>query len=157
MGYGRKRAVSQRTYIHLTQITRSYYKGAAGCLLVYDVTERDTFEHVPTWLHDVREQAEEHATVALVGNMADRPATQRAVSTEEAEAYAAKNEYVRCSCSLLFFETSAKTGENVTAVFTAVASAILTRYKSNPPERRRVEATIDPTQRASDNRCCSVM
>ncbi|KAI3613455.1 hypothetical protein CBS9595_004288 [Malassezia furfur] len=72
-------------------ITRSYYKGAAGCLLVYDVTVRDTFAHLPSWLHDVREQAEENATIALVGNMADRPADQRAVSKEEAETFAAEN------------------------------------------------------------------
>lgn len=78
----------------LMQITRSYYKGAAGCLLVYDVTERDTFEHLPTWLRDVRQQAEEHATIALVGNMADRPATQRAVFKEEAEKFATDNKYV---------------------------------------------------------------
>ena len=78
----------------LTQITRSYYKGAAGCLLVYDVTERDTFEHLPTWLHDVREQAEENATIALVGNMADRPDTQRVVTHDEAAAFAQENKYV---------------------------------------------------------------
>ena len=78
----------------LTQITRSYYKGAAGCLLVYDVTARDTFAHLPSWLHDVREQAEENATIALVGNMADRPTDQRAVSKEEAETFAAENKYV---------------------------------------------------------------
>ena len=40
---------------------------------MYDVTEHDTFEHLPSWLEDVREQAEENASIALVGNMADRP------------------------------------------------------------------------------------
>ena len=44
---------------------------------MYDVTEHDTFEHLPSWLEDVREQAEENASIALVGNMADRPSTQR--------------------------------------------------------------------------------
>ncbi|WFD39463.1 uncharacterized protein MJAP1_002440 [Malassezia japonica] len=130
-------------------ITRSYYKGAAGCLLVYDVTERDTFEHLPTWLHDVREQAEENATIALVGNMADRPDTQRVVTHDEAAAFAQEN-------NLLFFETSAKTGENVAQVFHAVASAILARYKADPPERRR-EATVNPTQSQESTACCSVM
>ncbi|WFD18566.1 hypothetical protein MCAP1_000770 [Malassezia caprae] len=77
------------TAIVLTrQITRSYYKGAAGCLLVYDVTERETFNHVLSWLRDVREQADEHATIALVGNMADLPSTERSVTTEEGAALA---------------------------------------------------------------------
>ncbi|WFD00789.1 hypothetical protein MYAM1_003541 [Malassezia yamatoensis] len=73
-------------------ITRSYYKGAAGCLLVYDITEEDTFEHLPTWLHDVREQAEDNAVIALVGNMCDRPTSQRAVTTERAQAFAEENQ-----------------------------------------------------------------
>ena len=49
------------------------------------MTEYDTFEHLPSWLA---------ATVALVGNMADRPASQLAVSKEEAQAFAQQNEYV---------------------------------------------------------------
>lgn len=52
-------------------ITRSYYRGAAGCLLVYDVTHRPSFEHCKTWLKDVREHAEEDAVVVLVGNRCD--------------------------------------------------------------------------------------
>ncbi|KAI3623768.1 hypothetical protein CBS14141_003467 [Malassezia furfur] len=122
-------------------ITRSYYKGAAGCLLVYDVTARDTFAHLPSWLHDVREQAEENATIALVGNMADRPTDQRAVSKEEAETFAAEN--------------NAKTGENVVEVFTAVASAILARYKANPPEEQPSSTTVDPRARPAQGGCCS--
>jgi hypothetical protein len=58
------------------------------------MTEYDTFEHLPSWLADVREQAEDGATIALVGNMADRPASQLAVSKEEAQAFAQQNEYV---------------------------------------------------------------
>ena len=55
---------------------------------MYDVTEHDTFEHLPSWLEDVREQAEENSSIALVGNMADRPSTQRTVSEEEGRAFA---------------------------------------------------------------------
>ncbi|PPQ71561.1 hypothetical protein CVT26_010418 [Gymnopilus dilepis] len=52
-------------------ITRSYYRGAAGCLLVYDVTSRETFEHLQTWLADVRKHADPHVTCILVGNKVD--------------------------------------------------------------------------------------
>lgn len=61
---------------------------------MYDVTERDTFEHLQSWLDDVCEQAEENATIAVVGNMADRPATQREVSPEEGQSFADKHKYV---------------------------------------------------------------
>ncbi|KDR69277.1 hypothetical protein GALMADRAFT_256108 [Galerina marginata CBS 339.88] len=52
-------------------ITRSYYRGAAGCLLVYDVTSRDSFEHIQTWLADVRKHADPHVSCILVGNKVD--------------------------------------------------------------------------------------
>lgn len=52
-------------------ITRSYYRGAAGCLLVYDVTSRPSFEHLRSWLADVREHADPHLTCILVGNKVD--------------------------------------------------------------------------------------
>ena len=61
---------------------------------MYDVTERETFEHVLLWLRDVQEQADEHAIIALVGNMADLPSMERSVSTEEGAALAKEHRYV---------------------------------------------------------------
>jgi len=52
-------------------ITRSYYRGAAGALLVYDITRRDTFEHLTSWLEDARQHANPNMTVTLVGNKSD--------------------------------------------------------------------------------------
>jgi len=52
-------------------ITRSYYRGAAGALLVYDITRRDTFEHLTSWLEDARQHANHNMTVTLVGNKSD--------------------------------------------------------------------------------------
>ncbi|KAF9555821.1 ras-domain-containing protein [Agrocybe pediades] len=52
-------------------ITRSYYRGAAGCLLVYDVTSRESFNHIQTWLADVRKHADPHVSCILVGNKVD--------------------------------------------------------------------------------------
>lgn len=52
-------------------ITRSYYRGAAGCLLVYDVTSRKSFMNARTWLADVREHADPQLTCILVGNKVD--------------------------------------------------------------------------------------
>lgn len=52
-------------------VTRSYYRGAAGALLVYDVTKRSTFESLPTWLADVRSLASDQLMVVVVGNKTD--------------------------------------------------------------------------------------
>ncbi|KAF8163785.1 P-loop containing nucleoside triphosphate hydrolase protein [Crassisporium funariophilum] len=52
-------------------ITRSYYRGAAGCLLVYDVTSRRSFQNARNWLADVREHADPHVSCILVGNKVD--------------------------------------------------------------------------------------
>jgi hypothetical protein len=72
-------------------ITRSYYRGAAGALLVYDITRRETFEHLASWLEDARQHANPNMTIMLIGNKADL-AHRRAVSTEEGEQFAK----VRC-------------------------------------------------------------
>ncbi|PWN23068.1 hypothetical protein BCV69DRAFT_280683 [Microstroma glucosiphilum] len=72
-------------------ITRSYYRGAAGCLLVYDVTHRPSFTNAKSWLKDVREHAEEDAVVVLVGNridLAEDDGERRRVNAEEAKEWA---------------------------------------------------------------------
>ena len=97
-------------------ITRSYYRGAAGALLVYDITRRDTFNHLMSWLDDARQHAHSNMTVMLVGNKSDLSA-RRAVSTEEGEAFARER-------GLLFMETSAKTAQGVEEAFVGTARAI---------------------------------
>ena len=97
-------------------ITRSYYRGATGALLVYDVTRRDTFEHVSSWLEDAKDNANMAITILLIGNKTDL-ADKREVSTEEGEALAKEN-------GLAFIETSAKTASNVEEAFMNTARAI---------------------------------
>jgi Ras-related protein Rab-2A len=97
-------------------ITRSYYRGAAGALLVYDVTRRDTFEHLASWLEDAKQHANPNMTIMLVGNKADLE-HRRAVTKEEGAAFAEEH-------GLLFLETSAKTSANVEEAFIAAAGKI---------------------------------
>merc|ERR1719242_393802 len=66
-------------------IVRSYYRGAAGALLVYDITRRDSFEHVSQWLTEARANADPDLVITLVGNKCDRVA-ERQVSYEEGHA-----------------------------------------------------------------------
>lgn len=122
----------QETY---KSITRSYFRGASGALLVYDITRRSSFESATDWLHDLRQIAEEGIVVILVGNKRDlAPAStvddvkavdkglakenQRAVTVEEAE------EWCRVNGVMRYVETSAKSGEGVERAFLDVAEKI---------------------------------
>ncbi|MCO5587638.1 hypothetical protein L7F22_041588 [Adiantum nelumboides] len=97
-------------------ITRSYYRGAAGALLVYDITRRETFNHLAGWLEDARNHANSNMTIMLIGNKCDL-AHRRAVTFEEGQQFAKEN-------GLIFMETSAKTAQNVEEVFISTASKI---------------------------------
>ena len=49
-------------------VTRSYYRGAAGALLVYDISNRASYNHLDSWLSDARELAHKEIVIVLVGN-----------------------------------------------------------------------------------------
>ncbi|KAI7895098.1 ras family-domain-containing protein [Mucor mucedo] len=105
-------------------ITQSYYRGAAGALLVYDISRRETFEHVSTWLADVRKHANPHTTIVLVGNKCDLESKARQVTFEEGQQFAKENDIP------LFIETSAKSAENVEEVFFKTAEDVYEKIKS---------------------------
>ena len=129
----------QETY---KSITRSYFRGASGALLVFDITRRDTFTSVTSWLHDLRQIAEEGVIVVLVGNKSDlAPASlasdgdgkdggsegdgsgrnaenKRQVTVQEAEDWCRQNKVMS------YVETSAKSGEGVEKAFLEVAERI---------------------------------
>lgn len=96
-------------------ITRAYYRGATGALLVYDIGRRATFDHLAQWLTDARQNAQPNMVIILIGNKSDLE--KRAVSYEEGAWFARQN-------GLFFLETSAKTGENVEAAFIDTARQI---------------------------------
>jgi len=97
-------------------ITRSYYRGAAGALLVYDITRRDTFQHLSRWLEEARNHANPNMVIMLIGNKSDLE-HRRAVSLEEGRAFAQQH-------GLIFLETSAKTATNVDQAFVQTAEKI---------------------------------
>ena len=97
-------------------ITRSYYRGAAGALLVYDITRRDTFNHLARWLEEARQNSGSNMSIMLIGNKSDLE-HRRAVTLEEGQKFAEAN-------GLIFLETSAKTAANVESAFIKTAEKI---------------------------------
>ncbi|TDL27326.1 ras-domain-containing protein [Rickenella mellea] len=146
-------------------ITRSYYRGAAGCLLMYDVTSRASFTNARSWLADVREHADPNLTCILVANKIDlceegSPAggKQRAVSTDEGQNWANEE-------SLLFVEASAKSGKNVDVAFFEASRDILDKAKRGifdegrslgvKPVKTATANTLTLETPSSKQGCCS--
>jgi small GTP-binding protein len=93
-----------------------YYRGAQAAIVVYDISNKETFQKAQTWVKELQRQASPNIVIALAGNKLDL-ANKRAVSYEEAKAYADES-------SLLFMETSAKTAANVMDIFTSIAKKL---------------------------------
>lgn len=90
-------------------VTSAYYRGALGAMLVYDITKRQTFDHVARWVEELRAHADSSIVIMLIGNKSDL-VDQRAVPTEDAIEFAENQ-------GLFFSETSALSGDNVDTAF----------------------------------------
>lgn len=97
-------------------VTSAYYRGAVGAMLVYDITRRQSFDHIPRWLDELRSHADKNIVIILVGNKTDLE-NQRAVPTEDAKEFAQKE-------GLFFLETSALDATNVESAFLTVLTEI---------------------------------
>ena len=90
-----------------------YYRGAAAAIVVYDITNQESFAGAKTWVKELQRRGDPNVVIALAGNKNDLE-ENRQVPTEEAREYAAEND-------LIFLETSAKTADHVQDVFTEIA------------------------------------
>ncbi|XP_033110087.1 ras-related protein Rab-10-like isoform X4 [Anneissia japonica] len=127
-------------------ITTSYYRGAMGIMLVYDITQEKTFDNIAKWLRNIQEHANEDVEKMLLGNKCDMD-DKRMVSKERGESIAREN-------GIKFMETSAKTNINVETAFMTLAEDILKKY----PVSNNTQAStyVDPAQdrNKEKSKCC---
>ncbi|KAJ5080744.1 rab2a member ras oncogene family [Anaeramoeba ignava] len=112
-------------------ITRSYYRGAAGALLVYDIARASSFDSIKDWLKTAQEEVK-NLEIILVGNKSDLD-HRRQIAVEQGEDFAKKQE-------LSFIETSAKENKNIQEVFDKISRRILEKIKNGE---------IDPSNESS--------
>ena len=98
-------------------ITKNLYKGAAGIMLIYDITNRNTFDNVKKWVNSIKEEVTSKVVIILVGNKIDLD-KKRQVQTDEGEQIAEEFD-------MPFFECSALTGENINSAFETLAKKLV--------------------------------
>ncbi len=117
----------QESYL---SITRSYYRGADGCLLVYDITNKASFESLSMWLSEARQNSNNpNLVILMIGNKADLE-SKRQVSTSEANEFADAN-------GLVFLELSAKNYSEVEKAFLKTAESIGAKIQQNGKARAK--------------------
>jgi small GTP-binding protein len=124
-------------------ITQTYYREAHCAFVVYDITDASTFSAIPSWIADIRKICPPHCRVVLVGNKADC-ATRRQIGDGEAAEFAGRE-------GILAFECSAKTGDNVRALFKSSIEAVLERRREDLSAKALKQQELVPAQRAG---CC---
>jgi len=124
-------------------ITRIFYRGAHCVFLTYDVTREETFESLKEWLREIREHSIPDIAVFLVGNQKDE-IEDRQVDHEKAMAFANENQFNG------FFETSAKTGEGVDALFVKAAIDLYSGIRENKSKQDQLKKDDDIRKTAID-------
>ena len=98
-------------------VVATYFRGAHGILLLYDVTNKDSFKNLESWLIEIEKNAKEKVLKILIGNKCDLT-DDREISTEEGKAFALRN-------GMEFMETSAKMNTNVTEAFETLGKLMI--------------------------------
>ncbi|KAG6334553.1 hypothetical protein ID866_4529, partial [Astraeus odoratus] len=131
-------------------ITSSYYRGAHGIIVVYDVTDRDTFANVKQWLQEIDRYASEGVNKLLVGNKSDLT-NKKMVEYSEAKEFADQ-------LTIPFLETSAKNATNVEQAFLTMAKQIKDKMgATSTPAGGAKSSVVTPgqsVQQQQSGSCC---
>ena len=128
-------------------ITKAYYRGAHGILVVFDISRRDTFNQTRMWIDSIKDASSDSIDVILIGNKCD---LERAVERDEAEELAAQYK-------IKYFETSAKDNTNVEEAFKYLATEAYHRRNSGniqkPAKSEAFKVDNNKNQKNNDS-CC---
>lgn len=125
------------THTHQRSITSSYYRGANGVILVYDVTNGTTFANLENWIVEVNRYTADDVPKFLVGNKLDLASASRAVPLQTAKDFAE-------SLRFPVFEVSAKDGKNTEETFLAIAKEVKKRASAPAPVTHAGRIVINP-------------
>ncbi len=132
-------------------ITTAYYRGAMGILLVYDVTDEQSFQNIRNWIRNIEQHAADNVDKILIGNKCDMESDK---VVEKARAQRLADEY-----RIKLFEASAKSNINVTEAFVSIAQDIKRRLMDNPTPASNTGAggtsgTVNIAGKAEGNKKC---
>ena len=104
-------------------VVSTYFRGSNGILLIYDITNKESFKNLESWLIEIEKSASENVLKILIGNKSDLE-SEREISKEEGQAFANRN-------GMQFIETSAKMDTNVSEAFLALGKLMI-EFNSSP-------------------------
>lgn len=123
-----------------------YYRGAAAAVIVFDITNADSFTKAKNWVKELQRQGSPNMVMVMAGNKADL-LENRQVTAEEAQSYCEEN-------GLIFWETSAKTNVNVHQMFEDIAVRLPKTMAQQPPRDTGIQLTSAAPQRPKKSQCC---
>jgi Ras-related protein Rab-8A len=129
-------------------IAKTQYKGSQGVILIYDVTEKKSFDRVSHWVDSIKENSDtQNVEILLVGNKID-------MVKERVVAFAEGNELAK-NFGINFMETSAKTGENVESAFFTIIKKIYDKEKVKEPATISLQIVNEnKVEKKKKNNCC---
>ena len=138
-----------------SDLTKNFYKGTNGALLVYDITCRDSFNKLNFWLNDLKNNSDDidNLFIYLVGNKKDLE-EKREVSYDEASEFAYEN-------NIPYIEVSAKTGENIDKLFDEMVKGTIKNIMKKRKEQKnyihesmRISFLDKKTIKLNNKKCC---
>ena len=115
-------------------IISSYYRGAQGIMLVYDITDKESFLNLNSWLIEIEKNAAKNVYKILVGNKCDLESSRK-VTTQQGKEFA--DQY-----GMQFYETSAKNATNVNEAFITMTKEIMKNSNNKNPASKKDKVVV---------------
>ena len=127
-------------------LTKNLYKGASGIILIYDISQRKTFDNVKGWIESIKEEVSSKVLIVLVGNKIDK--------IEEREVKKVEGEDLAEELKLPFYECSALTGENINNAFLGLARKLVETKEKVENRGEKLTKVPDKNTNNKKKPCC---